>query len=42
MLRIMGDMNFGGGVMGYGSVIIIRNGQLGNSNVVDINQGMSS
>lgn len=41
MPRTMGDMNSGGGVMGYGSATTTRNGQPGNSNVVDTNQGMS-
>lgn len=40
MPRTMGDMNSGGGVMGYGSATTTRNGQPGNSNVVDTNQGM--
>lgn len=40
MPRTMGDMNSGGGVMGYSSSTATRNGQPGNGNVVDANQGM--
>lgn len=40
MPRTIGDMNSGGGVMGYSSSTATRNGQPGNGNVVDANQGM--